>query len=313
MLQASKLKYLGLGAIVALSVALTPAFAEEAEDEMTNAAVEQSVQAETGKQIDDKRADLIDDAVDALKKTEDAVKALDEGDTKTALEQLAIATGKLDILVAREPTLALAPIDVNLIVRDFMADADTIKDVRNSIEALIDDGKFQEARPLMRSFASEVIVETANLPLATYPAAIKLASVQIDEGNIDAAKQTLATAFTTIVITEDSIALPVLRAELLVGEAKMALTNLDEAKTTEASDVGTDAIMPKEYVSAARKQLQIAEWLGYGDEDAFAPLHDELNKLDKKIDDKLDTGGIFSGISKSFDSLKTRLFGDSSG
>ena len=309
---------------LATMLTVTPAFAQDNEQPPTsdtNAAVSEPVQDEATTKVDEKRKTLLKDATSALDKTKEALKALDDGDSDAALEALAVATGKLQSVVARDPDLALAPVDVQLVQRDLLGNVDAIRKAREQIEELVDDGKLQQARPLMRDFASEIVVETANLPLATYPDAILKATAEIDRGETEQAKQTLATALSTVVITEDTIALPVLRAQLLIDAAEDALGPDDgTAAETEATDTASadaeksgeaataEPLSPSEYVEAARQQLEIAEALGYGDKDDFKELHDNLDELDEKIDLADDTGGIFDKIGDSFIRLKQRIF-----
>lgn len=309
---------------LATMLALTPAFAQDDEQPPTsdtNAAVSEPVQDEATAKVDEKRKTLLKDATNALDKTKEALKALDDGDSDAALEALAVATGKLQSVVARDPELALAPVDVQLVQRDLLGDVDAIKEIREEIEDLVDDGKLQQARPLMRDFASEIVVETANLPLATYPDAILKATAEIDRGETEKAKQTLATALSTRVVTEDVIALPVLRAQLLIDAAEEALgegdgsaTETKAAETTSGDDgksgdtATTKALTPSEYVEAAREQLKIAEALGYGEKGDFKELYENLDDLDEKIDAREDTGNIFDKIGDSFIRLKQRIF-----
>ncbi len=312
---------------LATMLAMTPAFAQDNEQPPTsdtNAAVSEPVQDEATAKIDEKRKTLLKDATSALDKTKEALKALDDGDSDAALEALAVATGKLQSVVARDPDLALAPVDVQLVQRDLLGDVDAIRKVREEIEDLVDDGKLQQARPLMRDFASEIVVETTNLPLATYPDAILKATAQIDAGDVETAKRTLATALGTVVVTEETIALPVLRAQLLLdaaekahGEDEGTAADTDAADSgsteTESADEAAEAVeaeplSPGEYVEAARNQLKIAEALGYGGEDDFEELHENLDELDDKIDAEQDSGGIFDKIGDSFTRLKQRLF-----
>ena len=46
---------------------------------------------------------------------------LDQGDKNGALEALERASGKLDLVVSRDPKLALAPVDVTVSVLDLYA------------------------------------------------------------------------------------------------------------------------------------------------------------------------------------------------
>ena len=83
--------------------------------------VQPEVQKETDSQAADKRKQVLDEAVSALALTKSALAALDEKESARALATLAEVTGKLELIVAREPTLALAPVDVRTIVHDLFA------------------------------------------------------------------------------------------------------------------------------------------------------------------------------------------------
>ena len=54
----------------------------------------------------------------------------------------------------------------------FLGSVEAVRGLGKQIADLVDDGKFQEARPLLSGFASEVVIRTTSLPLATYPDAI---------------------------------------------------------------------------------------------------------------------------------------------
>ncbi|MCU6588059.1 heat resistance protein YfdX2, partial [Klebsiella pneumoniae] len=89
--------------------------------------VQPEVQKETDSQAADKRKQVLDEAVSALSLTKSALAALDGKDTARALATLAEVTGKLELIVAREPTLALAGVDVRTIVHDLFANTETIE------------------------------------------------------------------------------------------------------------------------------------------------------------------------------------------
>src|ERR1700679_1777639 len=66
-------------------------------------------EAQTQTQTEDKRRTLMADATSAIQETQTALRFLDNGNTKGALAALERATGKLDVILARDPTLELAP------------------------------------------------------------------------------------------------------------------------------------------------------------------------------------------------------------
>jgi hypothetical protein len=77
--------------------------------------------------ISQQRKKIIGEAVAALAETKSALRALDAKKTEEALAALERASGKLDIVLARDPRLALAPIDVGVTTYDVYATLDAIK------------------------------------------------------------------------------------------------------------------------------------------------------------------------------------------
>ena len=86
--------------------------------------VEPEVQNEIGKMDAEKRAKLIAEAQSAFDETRSAIAALDK---QAALASLKRATGKLDLIVARDRTLALAPVALVTTIHDLYATADSVK------------------------------------------------------------------------------------------------------------------------------------------------------------------------------------------
>ena len=309
-----KLRNLYAGtALALLIVSAGPSWSQdtaqaEAEAQAVNREqVEESVTAETDSQIADKRTALIQEAVDALDETNAAIAAIEKGDTDAAIAALALATGKLETVVAREPDLALAPVRVDHITYDVLGSVEAVRELGKQIEDLVDDGKFQEARPLLSGFASEVVIRTTSLPLATYPDAILAATALLDEGKTDEAMTVLNAALSTQVVTDTVVALPPLRAVAMIEKAKALLNDDGKAANDKAATEDAD-LTAADYVEAARQELEIAEALGYGRESDFEDLHEALDELDRQIEAQEDTGGIFDRIDDGFGRLKERLF-----
>lgn len=74
--------------------------------------VQSKVDAKASDQAAEKRKKIMADAVTAVNETKKALKLLDEKKTDEALAALERATGKLELILARDPELALAPVDV---------------------------------------------------------------------------------------------------------------------------------------------------------------------------------------------------------
>ena len=66
----------------------------------------------------------------------------------------------------------------------------------------------QQARALLSGLASESELQVTNLPLATYPAAIKAVAPLIDAGKKDEAKAALQLALNTLVVERFITPLP---------------------------------------------------------------------------------------------------------
>src|ERR1700760_3890676 len=119
------------------------------------------------------------EAIAAVQETIGAVRALSESKTNLALQAMESATGKIDIVLARNPEAALIPIDLEVLIIDNVPedwDESQIVDVTDAASLAIDELDFPTARSMLRRLMSEIRVRTYQLPLATYPAALKEAA-----------------------------------------------------------------------------------------------------------------------------------------
>jgi len=275
---------LGLPYAALISVGLmmgAPAFAEEsalpAETQNQSEATE-SVQPQVDKASSDKAAEkrkvITKEAVTALDETANALQALEEDKPDAALVALEKAAGKLELILARDPDLALAPVDVDVVSYDLLASRDTVKAMIEEAEDYLEDGEVQKARPVVANLASEIQLQTTNIPLATYPDAIRAVAPLIDEGKLDEAKAALEAALNTLVVITDVIPLPKLRAELLLEKAQAL------AETEERTDKDNEALA--DLLAEARNQLKMAELLGYGTKESYKPMHEQLDEIQAK-------------------------------
>lgn len=254
----------------------------------------QAVQPEVDKQVADaaaeKRKKLLADAAEAIAQTQNALKALEDKKNEEALKSLADVTGKLEIIVARDPKLALAPADTTVVSYDFFAGLETVKMALAEAKRKLADGEVQGARLLIDALASEIQIRTANIPLATYPAAIKAVIPLIDAGKVDEAKAQLQAALGTLVITTDVVPLPKLRAESLLKDAQTLTEKKDRSK--EESDKLASEL------KAAREQLEIAEVLGYGRKGDYKPMYEQIESIEKASSGGKSGFGWFDKIKK---------------
>jgi hypothetical protein len=286
-----------------LLLLLVPVFAslpaQERMDEDATSSSEHSAEAmspdlqdEAARQTAEKRREIIEDAVEALRESENALSALYDGRTDDALQALENAVGKLELVLARERGLALAPVEVDLLVFDLYATTEKVREAVERADELLEDGMVQEARSLMSDLASEIVISVTNLPLATYPEAIKAVTPLIDAGKTDEAKRALEVALSTLVIVDTIIPLPVLRTNILLEDAE---------KLAEKDARSEDENMRlSKHLEAARMQLELGEALGYGSEELFEEFYMELEEIETK------TAGGKSGDG-FFDNLKEAL------
>ena len=248
-------------------------------------AAQPQVDDKAAQEAEKKRSELTQDAITALTKTQEALTLLDANKTKEAL-------AALELVLARDAKLALAPVDVRVITHDIHANVESVKKAVKLSRELLGDGEVQKARPIVANLASEIVIETDNLPMATYPAAIKSAARLVDSGKIDEAKAELARALNTLVVTQVVLPLPVLRAEAAIAKAeKLAETDKRDAKQNE--ELST-------LLSSVRTEIELAQILGYGKKEDFKPIFDQVKSIEQK------SAGGKSG-NGWFDELKTRI------
>ena len=280
-------------------LALSPVNAQETIDtegvaEATEA-VESAVQDEAQAQTSDRRERILQEAIDALSGTKDALKALEEERIDDALDALAMTTGRLELIVAREPALMLAPTDVTVVERDILGSQEAIRRAIQRAEDALDNGRVQEARRILDGLGSEIVLSVTSLPLATYPDAIKAIAPLIDEGKIAEAKAGLQAALNTLIVTDHVLPLPVLRAEALLDRAE-ELTE-QEARSDEDNET------LKNSLSAARNQLEMAELLGYGEMADYEEIYAQIDRIEEQIEDGRSGSGFFENIRQSMSSF----------
>jgi hypothetical protein len=251
--------------------------------------------SQTQNQTEEKRKTLMAEATSALQETQAALKYLDGGKTKDALAALERATGKLNIILARDPKLELAPAGVNVVTYDFQGGLDAVKRARKRAQDLMDEGRLQEARALLKYLASETVISVSNIPLGTYPDAIKNAVKLIDENKMSDAKRVLQAALNTQVVTESVVPLPVMRAQESLKAAEPLAEKKDRTKE--------DNERLKASMDQALSQLELAQEFGYGTKGDFDKLYGQLRTLEEKTADNKFGTGWFANIKDSIGDL----------
>ena len=176
----SKLKALSV-AMLAMGLMLSPqGFAAESalpkrpeQQSQPSKSVQVEVNKKTADTATEKHKELIADAQTAIAETEKALQALKENNNKEALDALANATGKLELVLARNPKLDLAPVKIDVDIIDILSNRETVKAVLKEAKMYLSNNEIQKARPLIANLASEIEYRTSSIPLSTYPKAIK--------------------------------------------------------------------------------------------------------------------------------------------
>jgi hypothetical protein len=234
------------------------------------------------------------EAIAAVQQTERALNAIAEGRMEEALAAIEQATGKVNVLLSRNPATALIPVSVQVNVIDTAPDnlADVVV-LRDATQVAVDINDLPEARTLLDSLRSEIRVRVYHVPLATYPAALQEAARLLDQKRTDEAATVLLVALNTLAIIDQVTSLPTLLARQAVNAAQ-ALAQKDK-----------DAA--QRLLEFAQHELERGMELGYarGDEDYLASLED-IKKLRKQLKANEDTTSPFSRLKEKLAALMHR-------
>lgn len=274
------LQALTLGALLSFTLWIAPVQAVTSSSVETPSAKAMNL-SQTGSQedieatkqdaISEAASRLDQEAISAIEETRTAISAISEGSTQDAIAALERATGKLDIILARDPDLALIPVSSVVEIIDIApVNEDLIEKTRNRIQSAINAEDLPEARELLNNLISEVRTTTINLPLATYPDAMKEAARLLDLGKSDAAKSVLQTALSTLVGTEESRPIPVINARTAaIGAAAVAEVDKQDALRL---------------LAQTREQLQRSKALGYAKVDrSYRNVERTIDSLEQQL------------------------------
>jgi hypothetical protein len=234
-----------------------------------------------------RRQQLAKEAIIANDEILHSIFYLKKNNTRDAYKMLEKADGQLNILLARDPHLKLAPIGVRASISDLEASPQTIKKAVKDAESDLDKGKIQTARLMLSPLVSEMHIETDFVPLEIYPHAIKQASREIQESKIKAAEATLADAMSSIVTNDEIIPLPPLKAEGDMIEAEQLL-NKDKVKNK-------DAVLA--LLKSADTNLANADALGYG---KHPDIKKEIASIKSKVEGGASNPGLFARVRNMF-------------
>ncbi len=257
--------------------------------------VQGEVDKATEATIDEARAKMVKEAIAAVDMARKALALLSEEEPKTveAIAELEKAVGKLEIQIARDPGLAMVPVAVEAHSLDVLTQVGPVEKIADRAKDALDDGRIQEARRLLDGLASEYVVSTRLMPLATYPDAIRKAVPLIDAGKIDEAKMQIQSALNLLYVDESIYPLPVLRVQEMLAMAETLAEKPDRSEGESTRLVNL--------LEAAREEIEFGMALGYYDKDAAKPIMKEIEKLEARTDKGRETN------ENSFDKIKKLL------
>lgn len=228
----------------------------------------------TSAQVTQKTKAILNEAQTAMKETKDALAHLEKGEKKEAIKSLESATGKLEVVVARKPSLGFAPFDVAVTTNALLNDVESVNKLKDEAISALKENRVQDARQIISNLRSDTVISVANIPLATYPSALKDAARLIDQNKVDEAKATIIGALSTVVVNETVIPIPLARADYYIDEAsKLSMkSNRTDAENKELT----------QDIQFGRDSLSMAEALGYAPKGAFKESFAKLDDASSK-------------------------------
>ncbi len=278
-----------LGSVIVASLLFTNGFATNSKTISSDAVKVAKKDAKASSQTS-----VIKEAVDAVILTQKVLMDISKNKKEDAKKDIEKAIGKLEVVLAKKDAPMMLPIDYSVNAVEFQADISTIQKTIKAIQNLLDDGKIQEARTLINTLQSEIDINTVNLPLASYPQALKLAASYLHDNKLTEAKDVLEMALSTLVHTTVVIPIPLVTADALIHDAqKIAKTDKQQAL---------------KHLEMAKDELKKAELLGYtsSSDISYKVLDDTIEKVEKEIKGKNKAEKLFEELMHKLKSFKDK-------
>ena len=237
---------------------------------------------------------LDQDAIAAINDTQNAIKAISQNKKNDALAAIEAATGKIDILLARNVKAALIPVASEVEVIDAAPlDEKAVQALDYSVAEAVKNKDYPTARLLLYSLESEIRARTYNLPLATYPLALQQAARLLDQGRSDDASKVLGTALNTMVTVDKVTPIP-----LVLARAAIAAAEEQRQKDKNAAQT---------LLATAKDQLRRCQELGYAaNATEYSALNTNIAQLDKELKGNGDTTSLFAKLKDELSPLFNR-------
>ena len=288
------MKKILLSSLAAITLLSTQSMALEANASTKAVSASAISQAKKDAKAKSDSVKVVKEAVDSVKLVGDVLVALDKNKKDEAIKTLEKAIGKIEVVLSNPKAPVLIPLESKVIVQHFVGTSEDAATAVITSEALLSKGKVQAARRIVLGLVDEVDVATVNLPLATYPIALKEAAKYLHENKVDEAKKVLAATLNTFVDITAVTPLGILEAETLVNAAskiaksdkKLALAHLDQAK----------------------EALKRAKVLGYtsSSDTTYKMLNDAISAVEKEIKGKNEPAKLFEELKAKLKEFKEK-------
>jgi outer membrane protein OmpA-like peptidoglycan-associated protein len=224
------------------------------------------------------------EAVVAIAETQNALRAIAANDGTETLAAIERATGKINILLARNPATALIPVAAEVEVLDAAPiDTEAIEERIRAVDKALVARDYPAMRVLLDGLTSEIHTRTYNLPLATYPAALMEAARLIDQQKSDDARAVLQAALNTLAIVDRARPIPIVLAQAAaIKAAELGKANKGQAQAL---------------LEFAKSELERAKLLGYLSNDPdYGALNQVITEIETQIKGDRDITSLFSGL-----------------
>jgi hypothetical protein len=266
--------------------------------EMSEDSLDAAIVADVMGEIIQRRSGIAKEALTVVAETQNLLQLIEANKNDEAIKYGHQLIGKLEVLLAKDPSLSLIPVDVNFQKNELITDIKTVRELVKSAEDAMDDGYYQLAGDLLGNLHSEMIINSMYIPTVTYPEAIKAAVALLEDGRVADAKSILQEVLGTIVVEKTILPLPVLKAEQMIIEA---------AKVDSVSHDNADKVV--NLLKNAKYQLLLAEEMGYGKKDAeYKDLNDAIKNIQKSVNEKSDSQSAFDSLKVKINKFRERLF-----
>jgi len=282
-----------LSSVVALALLGGGLNAAEAKAEAAKAPAAQSSQSVKAGAVQHGKANaaakrddvkVVQEAVDAVALTQEVLIALDRNKKDEAIKKLEKAIGKLEVVMSDPKAPALIPLNASVVVSEFPGSAYDVENAVITSIALLQHKRVQDARLIVQGLKDEIDLVTINLPLASYPAALKLAAKFLHEDKVAQAKAVIATALNTFVEVDVVTPIGILQAQELIDAASKVAKQ--------------DKKLALAHLAAAKAALKKAEALGYTSrsDTTYQMLDDAITAIEKEVRGKNKAEKLFEDL-----------------